>query len=123
MMESNLSFQAYKNHIKFMEKNDNSNSSIHRSSTSSRTSSSMATPILKNKHDDIRSTTHPTGICGVSNTNNLNFPRKGFTHFHAFNIHDVLKKLRGRTARSRSQSIKDTLLQVHRPWHKRGCSE
>jgi hypothetical protein len=80
-----------------MEKNDNSNSSIHRSSTSNRTSSCMATPTLK-KHDDTRSTTHPECICGVSNANNLNIHipsgyittednHKPFTHFHAFNIH------------------------------------
>ena len=30
-----------------------------------------------------------------------------------------LKKLRGKTARRRSQSIKDTLHEVHRPWHER----
>jgi hypothetical protein len=30
-----------------------------------------------------------------------------------------LKKLRGKTARRRSQAIKDTLHEVHRPWHER----
>jgi len=48
MMESNLSFQTYKNHIKFMREH----------------------------HDDIRSTTHPKRICGVSNTNNIKIRRR-----------------------------------------------
>ena len=30
-----------------------------------------------------------------------------------------LKKLRGKTARERSQRIKHTLHEVHRPWHER----
>ena len=30
-----------------------------------------------------------------------------------------LKKLRGRTARRRSQRIKNILSEVHRPWHER----
>jgi len=34
-------------------------------------------------------------------------------------LRDELKKLRGRAARRRSQHIKDTLHQVHRPWHER----
>ena len=34
-------------------------------------------------------------------------------------LRDELKKLRGRTARGRSQRIKDTLHEVHRPWHER----
>ena len=34
-------------------------------------------------------------------------------------LRDELKKLRGRTARRRSQRIKDTLHEVHRPWHER----
>jgi hypothetical protein len=34
-------------------------------------------------------------------------------------LRDELKKLRGRAARRRSQHIKDTLHEVHRPWHER----
>lgn len=34
-------------------------------------------------------------------------------------LRDELKKLRGKTARRRSQHIKDTLHEVHRPWHER----
>ena len=34
-------------------------------------------------------------------------------------LRDELKKLRGRTARSRSQRIKNILHEVHRPWHER----
>ena len=34
-------------------------------------------------------------------------------------LRDELKKLRGRAARRRSQHIKDTLHEVHRPWHQR----
>ena len=34
-------------------------------------------------------------------------------------LRDELKKLRGRTARRRSKAIKDTLHEVHRPWHER----
>ena len=36
---------------------------------------------------------------------------------------DELKKLRGKTARRRSQSIKDTLHEVHRPWHERESTD
>ena len=32
-------------------------------------------------------------------------------------LRDELKKLRGKTARRRSKAIKDTLHEVHRPWH------
>ena len=34
-------------------------------------------------------------------------------------LRDELKKLRGRTARERSQRIKNILHEVHRPWHER----
>ena len=34
-------------------------------------------------------------------------------------LRDELKKLRGRTARRRSQRIKNILHEVHRPWHER----
>ena len=34
-------------------------------------------------------------------------------------LRDALKKLRGRTARSRSQRIKNILHEEHRPWHER----
>jgi len=34
-------------------------------------------------------------------------------------LRDELKKLRGRTARKRSQRIKNILSEVHRPWHER----
>ena len=34
-------------------------------------------------------------------------------------LRDELKKLRGKTARRRSKAIKDTLHEVHRPWHER----
>ena len=34
-------------------------------------------------------------------------------------LRDELKKLRGRTARRRSQHIKNILHEVHRPWHER----
>ena len=34
-------------------------------------------------------------------------------------LRDELKKLRGKAARRRSQYIKDTLHEVHRPWHER----
>ena len=34
-------------------------------------------------------------------------------------LRDELKKLRGRAARRRSKAIKDTLHEVHRPWHER----
>ena len=34
-------------------------------------------------------------------------------------LRDELKKLRGKTARSRSQHIKNILHEVHRPWHER----
>ena len=34
-------------------------------------------------------------------------------------LRDELKKLRGRAARRRSKTIKDTLHEVHRPWHER----
>ena len=32
---------------------------------------------------------------------------------------DELKKLRGKTARSRDRTISNTLKQVHKPWHQR----
>ena len=32
---------------------------------------------------------------------------------------DELKKLRGKTARSRDRAISNTLKQVHKPWHQR----
>ena len=34
-------------------------------------------------------------------------------------LRDELQKLRGKTARRRSKAIKDTLHEVHRPWHER----
>ena len=34
-------------------------------------------------------------------------------------IKNELRKLRGKTARRRAKSIKDTLHEVHRPWHER----
>ena len=34
-------------------------------------------------------------------------------------LRDELKKLRGKSARRRSKAIKDTLHEVHRPWHER----
>ena len=34
-------------------------------------------------------------------------------------LRDELKKLRGKAARRRSKAIKDTLHEVHRPWHER----
>ena len=32
---------------------------------------------------------------------------------------DELKKLRGKTARSRDRAISNTLKQIHKPWHQR----
>ena len=36
---------------------------------------------------------------------------------------DELKKLRRKAARRRSESIKDTLHEVHRPWHERESTD
>ena len=38
-------------------------------------------------------------------------------------LRDELKKLRGKTARRRSKAIKDTLHEVHRPWHERESTD
>ncbi len=64
-MESNLSFQAYINHIKWMEKHDITDSGIHRASNRDRTSGGMESPTL---NDDSRSTTPTERVCRVSNT-------------------------------------------------------
>ena len=61
----------------------------------------------------------------VRRTSELKFPDEYQTPFdtrlidNKIWLRDELKKLRGKTARRRSQRIKDTLHEVHRPWHER----
>ncbi len=61
----------------------------------------------------------------IRRTSELKFPDEYTTPFdtrlidNKIWLRDELKKLRGRTARKRSQRIKDTLHEVHRPWHER----
>ena len=45
-MESNLSFEEYINHIKFMENHDTTDGSIHRTHNSNRTSGSLESSTL-----------------------------------------------------------------------------
>ena len=61
----------------------------------------------------------------IRRTSELKFPDEYQTPFDTWLIdnkiwlRDELKKLRGKTARRRSKAIKDTLHEVHRPWHER----
>ena len=61
----------------------------------------------------------------IRRTSELKFPDEYTTPFdtrlidNKIWLRDELKKLRGRTARERSQRIKHTLHEVHRPWHER----
>jgi len=61
----------------------------------------------------------------IRRTSELKFPDEYTTPFdtrlidNKIWLRDELKKLRGRTARSRSQRIKNILHEVHRPWHER----
>ena len=61
----------------------------------------------------------------IRRTSELRFPDEYTTPFdtrlidNKIWLRDELKKLRGRTARSRSQRIKNILHEVHRPWHER----
>ena len=61
----------------------------------------------------------------IRRTSELKFPDEYQTPFgtrlidNKIWLRDELKKLRGRTARSRSQRIKNILHEVHRPWHER----
>ena len=61
----------------------------------------------------------------IRRTSELKFPDEYMTPFdtrlidNKIWLRDELKKLRGRTARRRSKAIKDTLHEVHRPWHER----
>ena len=61
----------------------------------------------------------------IRRTSELKFPDEYQTPFdtrlidNKIWLRDELKKLRGKTARRRSQHIKDTLHEVHRPWHER----
>ena len=61
----------------------------------------------------------------IRRTSELKFPDEYTTPFdtklidNKIWLRDELKKLRGRTARSRSQRIKNILSEVHRPWHER----
>jgi len=62
-LESNLTFAEYKNHIKFMERNDNSNSSVHWTSNGNRSGGSMESPTL-----NARDTNNTKPICRLSDT-------------------------------------------------------
>ena len=61
----------------------------------------------------------------IRRTSELKFPDESTTPFdtrlidNKIWLRDELKKLRGRTARERSQRIKNILHEVHRPWHER----
>ena len=66
-MESNLTFEEYINHLKFMETNVITDSSIHRNNNSNRTSSRMESSLS----DDSCSTTSPEPVCRVSDSNNM----------------------------------------------------
>ena len=66
-MESNLSFEEYINHLKFMETNVITDSSIHRNRNSNRTSSRMESPLI----DDSNSNTSSEPVCRVSDSNNM----------------------------------------------------
>ena len=61
----------------------------------------------------------------IRRTSELKFPDEYQTPFdtrlidNKIWLRDELKKLRGKTARRRSKGIKDTLHEVHRPWHER----
>ena len=61
----------------------------------------------------------------IRRTSELKFPDEYATPFdtrlidNKIWLRDELKKLRGRTARMRSQHIKNILHEVHRPWHER----
>ena len=61
----------------------------------------------------------------IRRTSELKFPDEYTTPFdtrlidNKIWLRDELKKLRGRTARERSQRIKNILSEVHRPWHER----
>ena len=61
----------------------------------------------------------------IRRTSELKFPDEYTTPFdrrlldNKIWLRDELKKLRGRTARDRSQRIKNILHEVHRPWHER----
>ena len=61
----------------------------------------------------------------IRRTSELKFPDEYQTPFdtrlidNKIWLRDELKKLRGRTARRRSQHIKNILHEVHRPWHER----
>ena len=61
----------------------------------------------------------------IRRTSELKFPDEYQTPFdtrlidNKIWLRDELKKLRGRTARERSQRIKNILHEVHRPWHER----
>ena len=61
----------------------------------------------------------------IRRTSELKFPDEYQTPFdtrlidNKIWLRDELKKLRGRAARRRSKAIKDTLHEVHRPWHER----
>ena len=61
----------------------------------------------------------------IRRTSELKFPDEYQTPFdtrlidNKIWLRDELKKLRGRTARERSQRIKNILSEVHRPWHER----
>ena len=61
----------------------------------------------------------------IRRTSELKFPDEYQTPFdtrlidNKIWLRDELKKLRGKAARRRSKAIKDTLHEVHRPWHER----
>ena len=61
----------------------------------------------------------------IRRTSELKFPDQYTTPFdtrlidNKIWLRDELKKLRRRTARERSQRIKNILSEVHRPWHER----
>ena len=61
----------------------------------------------------------------IRRTSELKFPDEYQTPFdtrlidNKIWLRDELKKLRGKTARRRSQHIKNILHEVHRPWHER----
>ena len=61
----------------------------------------------------------------IRRTSELKFPDEYQTPFdtrlidNKIWLRDELKKLKGKAARRRSKAIKDTLHEVHRPWHER----
>ena len=65
----------------------------------------------------------------IRRTSELKFPDEYQTPFdtrlidNKIWLRDELKKLRGKTARRRSKAIKDTLHEVHRPWHERESTD